>query len=56
MRFRDYLALIMVAGIPGMVVAGAVLNLSYPESAVGAFIVGWTLSVQFYFRKAEPKA
>ena len=50
--FTDRMALILIILIPAMWVAQKWLNL--PETVLGATIMGWTLILQFYFRKKEP--
>lgn len=54
-KINNLLALIVVVGIPLLVAMAGVLSIPLPEIAVGAFIAGWTLVIQFFFRKAEPK-
>ena len=50
-NFRDRIALLLVIAIPGLWVAQAFIAIG--DQAIGASIVGWTMIVQFYFRKAE---
>lgn len=46
-RWNDWLALLVLVGVPAMWVLGS-LN----DTVLGATIAGWMLVVQFYFRKA----
>ncbi len=55
-RFNDLLALIVVLGIPVLLVGSRLLAVDLSGEAVGTFIGGWLLVIQFFFRKSEPKA
>lgn len=50
--FTGRMALILIILIPAMWVARKWLAL--PETILGATIMGWTLILQFYFRKKDP--
>ena len=50
-RFNDFLALLIVVGLP---VYWAVFQPA--EIVIGTTLGGWTLCVQFYFRKKEGEA
>jgi len=49
-NFNDTLALVLVFGLPALWLASKWFPM--PGAVVGATIAGWTLVVQFYFRKA----
>ena len=52
--FNDLLALItLIVIIPGLWVGVGVGWLALPGEVVGATIMGWTLVLQFYFRKKK---
>lgn len=48
-RWNDWLALLILAGVPLMWMFG---HLS--ENVTGATTIGWTLVLQYYYRKAQP--
>lgn len=50
-RWNDWLAVLLLVGVPLLWLYG---NLS--DMVVGATISGWTLVVQYYFRKKEDNA
>ena len=47
--FNDRIALVLIALIPALWIVNHWLQL--PAEVVGATIAGWTLILQFYFRK-----
>jgi hypothetical protein len=49
--WRDQLALLLLIVIPLLWVGNCFLPKPIPEVIIGATIAGWTLIVQFYFRK-----
>jgi hypothetical protein len=49
--FRDRLALFVVLGLPIMWLILGCTDNTLPGEALGATIVGWSLALQFYFRK-----
>ena len=54
-RVNDVLAiLLLVVVIPGLWLATATERISLPGEVTGATIAGWTLIVQYYWRKAPP--
>ena len=55
-RINDLLAILtVVVIIPGLWVANGLGMVELPGEIIGATIMGWTLILQFYFRKKEPK-
>jgi len=51
-KINDFLAVLILVGAPLLVVLTKL-----PDIAIGTLLAGWTLVVQFYFRKApEAKA
>lgn len=53
-KFNDLLALITIAGIiPGLWIAQGIGLISLPGEVIGATIMGWTLLLQYYFRKRQ---
>jgi len=55
-NFRDRLAVAIVIGLPLKWAAMLAFGFNIPEIVTGAEIAGWTLAIQFYFRKAESEA
>ena len=52
--FNDLLALLtLIVIIPGLWVGAGVGWLALPGEIIGATIMGWTLVLQFYFRKKK---
>lgn len=51
--FRDRIALFVVVGMPIIWLLTGTTSIAMPEAALGATIMGWTLAIQFYFRKKE---
>ena len=51
-RFNDTLALIVIIGVPIVWLASHWIPLA--GEVVGATIAGWTLVIQFYFRRRQP--
>jgi len=49
-RWNDWLALIILLGVPALWVFGQM-----SETVSGATIAGWMLVVQYYFRRAPEK-
>jgi uncharacterized membrane protein len=49
-KWNDTLSLLIIVGVPGVIVS---FGERVPEVALGAFIAGWTLTVQYYFRKKD---
>ena len=55
-QFNDLLALItLIVIIPGMWVADGLGLLEINGAVIGATIMGWTLVLQYYFRRKPPK-
>lgn len=55
-KFNDLLALLtIVAIIPGLWVAAGLNALTLPGEIIGATIMGWTLVLQYYFRRKPPE-
>ena len=55
-KFNDLLALcILVVIIPGIWITLGCGLLTLPGEIVGATIVGWSLVLQYYFRRKPPK-
>ncbi len=51
---NDVIALaLLIVVIPGLWVAQGLGTLNMPGEVIGATIMGWTLVLQFYFRKKE---
>ena len=50
--WNDVLALLLILIIPGLWVGQGIKLLDLPGEVVGASLVGWTLVIQFYFRRA----
>ena len=54
---NDLLALLMlIVIIPGLWIAQGRGVIAMPGEVIGATIMGWTLVLQFYFRKKEGEA
>ena len=53
-RINDLLALIVIVGIPLFVAGVKVAGLDLSGEAVGTFVGGWLLVIQFFFRKSGP--
>jgi hypothetical protein len=51
--FNDTLALVLLVGLPGLWIGTKWLPL--PGEVIGATIAGWTLIVQFYFRRSPDR-
>ena len=51
-KFKDRLGLLLIVGVPLLWVSSNWLAL--PGEVIGATIGGWTLVIQYYFRKKEP--
>lgn len=57
MNFNNLLALlVLIIIIPGLWVVTGLGVISLPGEVIGATIAGWTLVLQFFFRKAPPPA
>lgn len=52
-RFNDRLGLIITVGLPMFWALNAKF-FDMPEMVIGATVTGWTLVVQYYFRKKTP--
>jgi len=53
-NFNNLLALITLAGIiPGLWIAQGRGLINLPGEVIGATIMGWTLLLQYYFRKRQ---
>lgn len=53
--WNDVLAVWVIVGLPLLLVYVYAAGIGLPEIVVGALIGGWTLSIQYYFRKAPPE-
>mgnify|MGYP001581961293 CR=1 FL=1 len=49
--FNDFLALLLLIGLPIMWIVNSVFKLEMPGEVIGATLMAFTLVVQFYFRK-----
>ncbi len=52
--WNDWLALLVLLVIPGLWIGQGLGWLALPGEVLGASIAGWTLVLQYYFRKAPP--
>lgn len=52
--WNDWLALLVMLAIPGLWIGQGLGLLALPGEVLGATIAGWTLVLQYYFRKAPP--
>lgn len=53
---NDLLAILtVVVIIPGLWIVNGLGAVNLPGEIIGATIMGWTLILQFYFRRKEPK-
>ena len=50
--FNDRLAILIIVGLPILWAFVGLGKLVMPGEIIGATIAGWTLTLQFYFRKA----
>jgi hypothetical protein len=53
-NWNDQISLAAIIGIPALWIANHWIPL--PEAVVGASIMGWTMVLQYYFRRREPTA
>ncbi len=53
--WNDILAIFVIIGLPLLLTFVYAAKIPLPDIVVGAFIGGWTLAVQFYYRKAPPE-
>lgn len=51
-NWNDMLSVPLVIGMPVLLTLVYFANIPLPEIVVGAFIGGWTLGVQYYYRRA----
>ena len=55
-NWNDALSIPVVMGLPILLVATYALAIPIPEIVVGTLIGGWTLAVQFYYRKSKSES
>lgn len=53
-NWNDILAVWIIIGLPLLLVFVYASVIPLPEIVVGALIGGWTLTCQYYWRKAPP--
>ena len=52
-RSNDIIALVLLTGIIALWIVQGLNKIDLPEVILGATIAGWTLIIQYYFRKAR---
>jgi hypothetical protein len=54
-NWNDILAVWVIVLLPVLLVFVYASGIPLPEIVVGALVGGWTLTVQYYWRKAPPE-
>lgn len=54
-NWNDILAVWVIIGLPLLLVYVYAAAISLPEIVVGALVAGWSLTCQYYWRKAPPE-